>query len=103
MAAFEKVYKPGLQFKGAGVMMLGLTRFDGAQNNLFAPPDPITDARVRALMTAFDAINSRIGRGAVRYGCVGVAERAKYDVYTVQNHRSPRYTTNWQELPIVRA
>ncbi|MBT5244847.1 MAG: DUF4113 domain-containing protein, partial [Rhodospirillaceae bacterium] len=103
MAAFEQVYKPGLQFKGAGVMMLGLARFDDAQGNLFAPPDPVVDARAQALMTAFDTINSRIGRGAVRYGSVGVAERGKRGVYTVQNRRSPSYTTNWQELPIVRA
>jgi DNA polymerase V len=103
MAAFEQVYKPGLQFKGAGVMMLGLARAGEAQANLFAPPDPAVDARAQALMTAFDAINTRIGRGAVRYGAVGVAERGKRGVYTVQNRRSPSYTTNWQELPIVRA
>jgi DNA polymerase V len=103
MSAFEQVYKPGLQFKGAGVMMLGLTRAGEEQANLFAPPDPETDARSQALMTAFDAINARMGRGALRYGALGVGIRGKRGVYTVQNRRSPSYTTNWSELPVVRA
>jgi len=103
MAAFERVYRPGLHFKNAGVMLLGLARAEDAQGNLFAPPEPASDARAQALMTAFDAINARIGRGAVRYGATGVSLRGKRGVYTVQNRRSPRYTTNWAELPIVRA
>ena len=103
MAAFERVYRPGLRFKNAGVMLLGLARAEDAQGNLFAPPEPAADARAQALMTAFDAINARIGRGAVRYGATGVALRGKRGVYTVQNRRSPSYTTNWTELPVVRA
>ncbi len=103
MAAFERVYRPGARFKKAGVMMLGLSRQEAAQGNLFAPPDAAADARRRRLMEAFDSLNARIGRGAVRYGAVGVAERGRRGVYTVQNHRSPRYTTCWAELPVVRA
>lgn len=103
MAAFEQVYKPGRQFKGAGVMLLGLTRTKDAQGNLFAPPEPASDARSLALMTAFDNINARIGRGAVRYGATGVSIHGKRGVYTVQNRCSPSYTTSWLELPVVRA
>ena len=103
MAAFERIYQPGRQFKGAGVMMLGLARAEAAQTNLFAPPNAKTDARRQRLMEAFDAVNTTIAPGAVRYGAVGVAERGKRGVYTVQNRRSPRYTTSWSELPVVRA
>ncbi|MBC8158593.1 MAG: Y-family DNA polymerase [Alphaproteobacteria bacterium] len=103
MAAFERVYRPGQQFKGAGVMMLGLARAENVQTNLFAPPDAAADERKQRLMNAFDAVNAKIGRGAVRYGATGVAERGRRGVYTVQNRRSPRYTTSWSELPIVRA
>jgi DNA polymerase V len=103
MAAFAKVYKPGQQFKNAGVMLLGLARAENAQANLFAPPNAATDEKRQRLMTAFDAINTKIGSGAVRYGATGVAMRGKRGVYTVQNRRSPRYTTCWSELPIVRA
>lgn len=103
MAAFEKVWRPGLQFKGAGVMLLGLARVENAQGNLFAPPEAADDARNQALMNAFDSINARIGRGALRYGATGVGQRGQRGVYTVQNRRSPSYTTNWAEIPIVRA
>lgn len=103
MSAFERVYRPGQQFKGAGVMMLGLERAESSQTNLFAPPDAETDARKQRLMEAFDSLNAKVGRGAVRLGAQGVAERGKRGVYTVQNRRSPRYTTCWAELPKVRA
>lgn len=103
MAAFEQVYKPGQRFKNAGVMLLGLARAGDAQGNLFAPPEPAADARRQALMTAFDAINARIGRGAVRYGATGVGEGGGRRLYTVQNRRSPGYTTSWPDLPVARA
>ena len=103
MAAFQQVYRPGCPFKGAGVMMLGLARIENAQTNFFAPPDIEADARKQRLMSAFDSLNARIGGGTVRLGAQGVAERGKRGVFTVQNHRSPRYTTCFSEIPVVRA
>ena len=103
MVAFESVWRPGLRVKGAGVMMLGLARSESLQENLFAPPDAVADARKKRLMEAFDKINASAGSGALRLGALGVHARAKHGVYTVQNRRSPRYTTCWSELPVVRA
>jgi DNA polymerase V len=103
LTAFESVWQPGLQFKGAGVMMLGLVRAKNVQGQLFAPPDTLADARKERLMEAIDKINASAGSGSLRLGALGVHERAKYGVYTVQNRCSPRYTTRWSELPVVRA
>ncbi len=103
LIAFESVWRPGLQFKGAGVMMLGLIRAENIQGQLFFPPDTLADARKERLMAAFDKINTSAGSNALRMASVGVNERAKSGVYTVQKHHSPRYTTCWSELPIVRA
>jgi DNA polymerase V len=103
MTAFESVWRPGLQFKSAGVMMLGLVRAENVQGQLFAPPDALTDARKERLMAAFDKINASAGSGALCLGALGVHARAKRGVNTVQNRRSPRYTTCWSELPVVRA
>ena len=103
LTAFENVWRPGLQFKGAGVIMLGLVRAENVQGQLFSPPNILADARKERLMVAFDKINASVGSGALRLGALGVHERAKCGVYTVQNSCSPRYTTCWSELPVVRA
>jgi DNA polymerase V len=103
LTAFESVWRPGIQFKGAGVMMLGLVRAKNVQGQLFAPPDALADARKERLMAAVDKINASAGSGTLRLGALGVHERAKCGVYTVQNRCSPRYTTCWSELPVVRA
>jgi hypothetical protein len=83
--------------------MLGLVRTENVQGQLFAPPDTLADARKERLMEAIDKINASAGSGSLRLGALGVHERAKYGVYTVQNRCSPRYTTRWSELPVVRA
>jgi len=103
MTALDAIYLPGLGYKQAGVTLLGLSRESEVQLTLFHPPDPARDARRKRLMTTLDDINTRIGSGALRYGAVGVQAKGRAGVYTVQNRRSPRYTTNWTELPVVRA
>ena len=100
MIAFESVWKPGLQFKSAGVMMLGLVQVENMQNQLFSPPNKLANERKEHLMIAFDKINANIGNNTIRMASVGVNNTA---VYTLQNYRSPRYTTCWSELPIVQA
>jgi len=103
MAAFGRIYRDGLKYKQAGVLLLDLNRPDAVQPDLFTPSDPATDARRDRLMAALDDINARLGRDALRFAAAGTGTDGKRRAYTVQNHRSPRYTTNWRELPIVRA
>ena len=103
MIAFESVWRPGLQFKSAGVMMLGLVRIENVQSQLFSPPNTLADERKERLMVAFDKINTSAGNNTLRMASVGVNDRAKSGIYTLQNYCSPRYTTCWSELPIVQA
>jgi DNA polymerase V len=49
-------------------------------------------------MKAFDHINRRFGAGSIGYGQV---YRPRH-WYMNQQHRSRRYTTRWDELPVVR-
>ncbi len=48
-------------------------------------------------MAAIDAINLTFGRGTVRCGTSGVAQGWAMRA----GNRSPRYTTRWEELPLV--
>jgi DNA polymerase V len=53
--------------------------------------------RSTQLMTALDMINRDYGHGTVRSGASGFTQR-----WAMRNeNRSPRYTTRWDELPIV--
>lgn len=56
-------------------------------------------------MAAMNALNDRCGRDSVRIGSTAVAStNAEVAVWaTKQERRSPRYTTRWDEIPVVRA
>ncbi|MHA1598219.1 MAG: Y-family DNA polymerase [Alphaproteobacteria bacterium] len=107
MAAFERVYRDGLKYKQAGVMLLDLNRPDAVQPDMFAPTDTAKAVRGDRLMAMLDDINNRHGGDLLRFAAsgtgAGTGNGGQRRAYTVQHHRSPRYTTNWRELPVVRA
>ena len=90
-ACVAKLYREGLKFKSAGVLLSGLV-----------PASPLTIrmqddeqwVKSRRLMRAVDQLNARMGRDTVRFGAAGSRQAWK----TKFERRSPRYTTNWQEL-----
>jgi DNA polymerase V len=92
----ERLYRLGFHYQKCGVMLLDLSPVTQAQADLF-------DARDRAreawLMRALDALNTDYGARTVRVGNVG-GKRPAWAMR--QAFRSPRYTTNWKELPVVR-
>ncbi len=90
-----KIFKPGYQYKKAGVMLLGLTGEGAWQPNLFFPSKGA--AKKRRLMHAMDLINHRYGSETLRLAASGFERRWRVN----SSQRSPRYTTCWEELPIV--
>lgn len=100
LRGLDAIYKQGYRYQKAGVMLLDLAPADGEAPRLFADPGAAAEhGRARPLMRVLDALNRRIGRGAVRYAVEGfdAAWRMK------ARHRSPAYTTRWSDLPVVRA
>jgi DNA polymerase V len=93
----EKIFRRGFRYKKVGVMLSGLERLGNRQLSLLEPttePDP----RGERLMAALDGINSRFGRDTIRLAACGVEQGWKMK----QAARSPRYTTAWDELPVVK-
>jgi DNA polymerase V len=90
------LYRPGFHYQKCGVMLLDLSPVTQVQADLF-------DARDRAreawLMRALDSLNADHGARTVQVGNVG-GKRPAWAMR--QAFRSPRYTTNWRELPVVR-
>jgi DNA polymerase V len=92
----ETLYRPGFHYQKCGVMLLDLSPATQVQADLFDPRDRAREAR---LVRALDALNTDHGARTVRVGHAGGTRPA-----WAMRHafRSPRYTTNWRELPVVR-
>jgi DNA polymerase V len=84
-------------YKKAGVMLYDLRPETAEQASLFGT----TDAGDDALMDAVDRINREMGRGTIGVAAAGV--RGKREWSMRREMQSPRYTTQWGELPVAQA
>ena len=103
-------FRSGFNYAKAGVMLVDLQPASQVQEelDLFGQGDRGSPAPQRdrpALMSAMDELNKRFGRDAVRIGSATLAsQNSDVRVWaTRQDSRSPRYTTRWAEMPVVRA
>ncbi len=91
LKGLEAIYRPGYQYKKAGVMLNHLVSADELSRRLFGDRN---FERSRSVAKAIDGINSRFGRDTIRYGLAPTDARWK----TKSLHRSARYTTCLQEI-----
>src|SRR5262245_24410603 len=91
----ERIYRPGFHYQKGGVMLLDLLPATQVQADLFDMRDRQREAW---LMRALDALNAEHGARTVRIGNLGGGRPAWAMRQAI---RSPRYTTNWRELPVV--
>jgi DNA polymerase V len=94
LAGLKTIYRSGYNYKKAGVMLTLLSNKQTRQMTIF--DDPTATQRSARLMSAVDLINRDYGRGTVSLGASGIAQRWAMRA----ERRSPRYTTQWDELPI---
>lgn len=92
----RQMYKHGIYYQKAGVMLMELVPNAGRQNDLFGYSSQAKNSQ--KLMTALDQVNARYGRGALRLMSEGVQKKWAMK----RAYKSPNYSTHWQELPIVR-
>jgi DNA polymerase V len=90
------IYRDGYLYKKAGVILTGLVPANQTQADLFDDRDR---GRSKRLMSALDSINDRWGAGILHYASSGITKAWK----TQFHRRSPAYTTDWDELPVVTA
>ena len=90
----KQIYRTGYRYMKAGVMLLDLSPQAVAQGDLWA-----TEAAPSPLMATLDKINTRMGRQSVTFA--GALSKAGWKMK--QDNLSPRYTTNWADIPTVRA
>ena len=95
LRAVERLYRPGYQYKKAGVLLTELSPASVVQTDLFS--DPAQQERWGALMRTVDRLNQRFGAGTVFCAAEGIEK----DWQTRAMLRSPGYTTRWGELLVV--
>ncbi|MBN2461127.1 MAG: Y-family DNA polymerase [Candidatus Cloacimonetes bacterium] len=91
------IYRPGYKYKKVGVMLSDITHQSNLPPDLFAPS--YLDDRRKKIMDCLDSINHRIGANCITYAGIGKARnwQMKREMLT------PRYTTSWDDLPLVKA
>ncbi|NBC16497.1 MAG: DUF4113 domain-containing protein [Bacteroidetes bacterium] len=97
LRGLDGIWKAGIRYKKAGVMVQDVTPAAQVQGDLFASAGQAQDA---SLMAVMDAVNATYGRGTLALASTGTKRK---DWHRKEGHRSPRYTTRWDELAEVRA
>ncbi|HOP06678.1 MAG TPA: Y-family DNA polymerase [candidate division Zixibacteria bacterium] len=97
MQAADIIHRKGYIYVKAGVMFSNLIPENHVQATLFTAPDNAN--KNKKLMNTIDRVNTSMGRGTLRYAVQlqALSSRAKHE------HGRFRYTTNWQELVVVKA
>lgn len=97
LRALERIWCDGFAYHKAGVILWGIVPNTFLTLPLIA--DAPANSKREALMAAMDALNRRFGRGTVRVAASGIQRTWQMR----RTLRSPRYTTCWDELPVVFA
>ena len=90
--ALRKIYKPGFQYKKAGVILMDFQQDNALQTDMFTMKSENSNERV--LIEAMDMINDKYGRNTVKLADLGVKNKHALR----QEKKSPNYTTNWDDI-----
>lgn len=96
LQGLNAIYDADGSYQKAGVTLAGIQSIEAWQLSLLKPDDD-RDQSVH-LMQAVDKLNKRYGKGTVWH-----ASESRNDTswHSKRQSRSPRYTTNWAELPVL--
>ncbi|MFC1652836.1 Y-family DNA polymerase [Planctomycetota bacterium] len=93
VACIMQIFRQGYAYKKCGIVMYDLAPENRTQLGLF---DHLDQARIKRLMKAIDTLNHTLDK-PIRWAAEGLNPP-----WAVQfNRRSPRYTTQWDELMVV--
>jgi len=90
-----RLFVEGRAYRKAGVVLGDMRSADSHQAEFF---DDGKAERAQRLMKTVDRVNASLGDGTLRYG----GEQAAKGWASLSERRSPRWTTNWDELPKAR-
>ncbi len=92
----KKLYKEGIYYQKAGVMLMELVPSGGQQSDLFGFTQG--DSKSAKLMDTLDSINKKYSKGTIKLASEGV-----HKAWVMKRGmKSPNYTGDWNELPHIR-
>jgi DNA polymerase V len=94
VAAIKMIYKKGIKYKRAGVIVAGLVPNDNFQLNLFTHENP----KHKPLMAAIDRLNKKFKTDKIKLGNQDLKRTWKMR----QNRLSAKFTTNIKEIITVK-
>ena len=101
LAGLRAIYRPGFKLAKAGVMLMELQSDSVPQQQELTLEDYNVPDRGR-LMTAFDDLNQRYGKGTLQMASAGLAgNRRAWSMK--QERRTPGYTTCLADMAVARA
>lgn len=102
VSILDKIYKNGYRYKKATVYLFGLYDQNSVQQGLFSNTLPWElskePTKKNRLMKVVDELNTDLGSGTLRFAREGLSKKW----HQRRKKVSPRYTTKWQELPLVK-
>lgn len=87
----DKLYRPGIAYKKAGVSLENIQRENDIEQDLFS----FENGQADRLSAVIDQLNNRFGKGTVSLSTV---KREGEDWKMKREHRSPSYTTRFSEV-----
>lgn len=91
----KKLYKEGIYYQKAGVMLMELVPSGGQQTDLFG--FTLDDSKSAKLMSAVDSINEKYSKGTIKLASEGV-----HKAWVMKRGmKSPNFTGDWNELPVL--
>lgn len=93
------IFVAGRPYHRLNIHLLELGPQDALQADIFGTFDAEKFDRRLSRMKALDGLNRKFGRGTLHYAAENLS-----DAWTpIRDARSPRYVSNWAELPRIRA
>ncbi len=95
LEGLNKIYKEGFKYRKAGVVVTGLETASNIQLNLFEKGETYKEQN---LMKTIDLIRNKYGRNSIEFAI----EKGNGNWRPRQLHISPKYTTDWKDLPEIK-
>lgn len=93
----KKIFKQGIHYQKVGVLLSNLTSKHYRQMDFFDTPCHAALAKTEQLMATLDAINHKFGRHTLYLAAEGCSKP-----WAMRSQmKSPNYTTQWNDLPVV--
>ncbi len=96
--ATELIFNPNASYHRVNILLHELVSQKSLQADLFSDVDLADSQAALDRLKALDTINRRYGKRTMHYAAEDLSQAWE----PKHRLRSPRYTTNWQELPVAR-